>query len=467
VDDDGNADYTEIQAAVDAASPGDTIRVAPGSYNGGSGPYVVTLDKNVSLIAPNGATISGEGGPAGLRPGAIEIAGSAAPTVEGFTVTRVDQTPIRVSETDGSWTIREVSIEYCRASSVAILATDTTGDWELHDISISKNRSASPMQSCPTLSTGVDASNSDGNWVLDGVTVPGATFVGLSARGGTGAWAIRNATVRNTDIGIVASQNTGDWIIESSIVTEQERNYGIQVANTTGDWTIRDTVVKNESIDRRFAGTGIYITEATGHWTLENVTIRDQLVGAGIVGSTGDWSIVNSTFEDVDGGGIDIVDPAGDWSITDSTITDSPSGIEVENATGAWEVTENSITEHRSQQEVGGLIVNGSTATGDATCNWWGASDGPSGDFDGSGDKVTGNVQVEPYYTDAAMTTPSGEGCTEMADEPSTAERYDSNGNNRIDIGEVRVGINDFSSGELGIQEVRQLINLWSSSEGV
>src|SRR5438128_1378228 len=49
VDDDGmqkhNAGFTSIQAAVDAAHPGDTIRVSPGTYN-----ESVTVDKKLTII---------------------------------------------------------------------------------------------------------------------------------------------------------------------------------------------------------------------------------------------------------------------------------------------------------------------------------------------------------------------------------------------------------------------------------
>src|SRR6056297_1945216 len=47
VNDDGSADYSTIQAAIDAAEEGDTICVEPGSYRG-----TVTVDKkNLTLLS--------------------------------------------------------------------------------------------------------------------------------------------------------------------------------------------------------------------------------------------------------------------------------------------------------------------------------------------------------------------------------------------------------------------------------
>ena len=43
VDDDGKADFNNIQAAVDAASDGDTINVAPGTYTHDTGEVVFML----------------------------------------------------------------------------------------------------------------------------------------------------------------------------------------------------------------------------------------------------------------------------------------------------------------------------------------------------------------------------------------------------------------------------------------
>ena len=64
VDDDGKADFDNIQAAIDAASDGDEIVVMPGTYTG-TGDYAVNMNgKAILLRSQNGAEdtiISGQG----------------------------------------------------------------------------------------------------------------------------------------------------------------------------------------------------------------------------------------------------------------------------------------------------------------------------------------------------------------------------------------------------------------------
>jgi pectin methylesterase-like acyl-CoA thioesterase len=56
VDDDGGADYTTIQAAVNAASSGDTIYVRAGTYDGFSipVPYLSIIGEGPGLVTVNG-----------------------------------------------------------------------------------------------------------------------------------------------------------------------------------------------------------------------------------------------------------------------------------------------------------------------------------------------------------------------------------------------------------------------------
>jgi parallel beta-helix repeat protein len=46
-----------------------------------------------------------------------------------------------------------------------------------------------------------------------------------------------------------------------------------------------------------------------------------------------------------------------------------------------------------------GMLVDGASGVVNATDNWWGAGDGPSGVGPGSGDAVTTNVNFSPFLT--------------------------------------------------------------------
>ena len=81
------ADYTTIQAAVDAASGGDVILVAPGTYTGTGDQVVDMLGKAITLRAsgtPEQTIIDGEGARRVLQCSTNEGAGTI---IEGFTIT--------------------------------------------------------------------------------------------------------------------------------------------------------------------------------------------------------------------------------------------------------------------------------------------------------------------------------------------------------------------------------------------
>jgi hypothetical protein len=87
VDDDGKADFTNIQAAVDAASSGDEIIVAPGVYVGGSHPDygVVISNKDIYLHSSDGPASTILDGENTRRCMMFYEGVTSATTVEGFT----------------------------------------------------------------------------------------------------------------------------------------------------------------------------------------------------------------------------------------------------------------------------------------------------------------------------------------------------------------------------------------------
>jgi hypothetical protein len=86
VDDDGKADFDNIQAAIDAASDGDEIVVMPGTYTSTADEVVDMLGKEIWLHSSGGADVTiidGEG----TRRGILCDSGETTSTViEGFTV---------------------------------------------------------------------------------------------------------------------------------------------------------------------------------------------------------------------------------------------------------------------------------------------------------------------------------------------------------------------------------------------
>ena len=87
VDDDGKADFNNIQAAVDAASNGDEIIVMPGTYTGTGDEVVNMLGKEIWLHSSDGqevTIIDGEGTRRGITCVNDETLNTA---IEGFTIT--------------------------------------------------------------------------------------------------------------------------------------------------------------------------------------------------------------------------------------------------------------------------------------------------------------------------------------------------------------------------------------------
>lgn len=90
VDDDPGADFTDIQAAIDGASPGDVIRVEPGSYS----PFSLGFGLTILASDPSGAAVSVSGSSlvvgvagnqtavlSGLELDQLEVGGCAAPVL--------------------------------------------------------------------------------------------------------------------------------------------------------------------------------------------------------------------------------------------------------------------------------------------------------------------------------------------------------------------------------------------------
>lgn len=239
VDDDGaqcpEAGFTSLQAAVDAADPGSTIRVCPGTYQAvtisGSGKDGLQLvaDGQAGEVVVDGVN---KADPANLF--GIRLQGVDGARVEGFTVMRFHEAAIRV---DGG------------SSGNTIVGNVTTDNH--HD--------------------GIQLGNAHGNWIVD------------------------NSSFSNTAgnaCGINVTAGSSNNVVEDNVLFDNA--FGIQFFFAGGGNAIRD----NESnTNRRFgirniSTNGTLIEDNTAN---SNNSATGENIGIAVFGGSSNVTVVDNT----------------------------------------------------------------------------------------------------------------------------------------------------------------------------
>jgi Right handed beta helix region len=367
-----NGCYSTIKAAVSAASPNDTITVAPGTYK-----EDVVIGKSLSLIGANRYTtiIDATGLSNGIYIDGLTHAGLSNVVVTGFTAENANFEGILVTN----------------ASDVTI--------WNNHVLN--NDRSLEPsIPACPgipSFETGEAFDCGEGIHLI-----------------GVGHSTVAANIVENNAGGILLSDDTGqthDNLVTGNISRNNPFDCGIVLASHAPGpgstaphlGVVRNTIADNTSTHNGFqvpgagAGVGLFADGSGPGLVSGNVVIHNELRNNGIPGvafhshAPGD-TIANNMIvaNHISGNGADLFD----------TETPGPTGINVNSGFGGTPITGTVISQNVIDHEAFEIVLNTPAqvdihlnnflddttgvdnlggGTSNATENWWACSAGPAG----------------------------------------------------------------------------------------
>lgn len=379
--------FTSIGDAVAAASPGDTIRVANGTYR-----EDVIIDKSLTLMGRGRKTIID----AARRSNGIYIDGIDNPglsnvVVSGFKVENANFEGILVAN----------------ASTVTIE----------HNLVMTNDKNQTAAPSCPGIPSFETGESFDCGEGLHLTGVDNST--------------VANNTVEENTGGILLSDDTGathDNLIKGNMVMNNPFDCGITLAShpaaaLTGSSSplgvFNNTITENDSMSNGLAvsgaGAGVGIFDSVvGARNSGNVVSHNRLANNGLPGVALHSHTLGQNLNDnmiisnrIFGNGLDTSDAA----------TTGPTGI---NIFGVSPITGTVISNNNINMEALDVVVrtpadvevhqnrlHGSGATGvqnygtgtvDATENWWGCAAGP-GKFPCTNVNGPGTVLFTPWLT--------------------------------------------------------------------
>lgn len=364
VDADGDGEFRSVQAAVRAASAGDTVRVRPGTYR-----ESVTVDVDARVVAPRGATLNGSGLSGERGEAGVVIERDAAPVVSGFRITGFT-TGVSAWGTSGEWVLANATVVGAPGGGVS--AVGSSGSWVASNVTVLDS------------GAGVEAVMASGDWVVEDSVVRNVTEAhGVDAGSSTGDWTLSNVTVVDADfVGVAASHSRGDWrVLESTI---RGSIVGVAAVGASGDWRVRGSVVRNVSTSSRYdfwqpplaEGAGVDASGTNGSWSV--TATRFAAVDAAAIAATGAVREGDATRNWFGNGTPDAGDRCvGRVDCSDALTAWPPSTTATRPATTAATTTRPTTTQSTTTRG-----TRSPTAT---------ASEGPTGTASRSGERANGD----------------------------------------------------------------------------
>lgn len=331
-----NPGYSSIQAAIDDASAGDTINVCPGIYN-----ERLFIDKSISIIGDPGNTQPGPGTLAPLLDGENNEGGNAivlAPGVSGVSISGFEISGFLGDELAGN----------------AIIGS---GEIPITDISIKNNHMHNLGHSAVMVWSDGTGGAIHSNWEVSGNIIEGGFFTAIEFT------------------------NMVDSEIRNNIINGQ--TFGVHVQAWADEDDVEVTNIQIE--DNLFTGNEESVRLFV--WR-SNVSVLD---GISIIGNTIQESVIGIKALNLQVTPFNQQDIIRNVNIQINDILDNTgSGIIISGPHESININLNNIVGN----DVG--VLNESDISVNASCNWWGAPNGPTGDGIGNGDPIFGNIEFKP-----------------------------------------------------------------------
>lgn len=379
---------TTIQAAIDAASSGDTIHVAMGIYD----EQVVIDGKQLTLQGAGDTTIIRPFAPATLTstytfPVGNFWAGATTSTV--VLVKNTSAVTLKDFKVDGI-TVNSLPLTGSPSRLVGVLFGKSSGTIDNVTVSNIKTTDYSnctygiEVSGASTGTYSVEVKNSRlSDWACNGIVADGVnitaninhnTLVGpgtISGQVANGILFIGGASGNATSNSISGTRNNN---------TSSSLAVGVSVfgSNTSGILLDQNTIYDTDN--------GINLSGSSHNITVNLNNLRNNLeTGIHLEDGTANNTITNNTITCNSIAGIRFAG-AGD-----PTFTGDPPGAG--NVANRNTITCNAIG-----------IVNYDGQTFDARNNWWEDAYGPGGKGSGAGDSISGNVTFAPWYVNSGKT---------------------------------------------------------------
>jgi hypothetical protein len=344
------SEYATIALALANTDAGDTINIAAGTYNEAD----LVVDKQLTMQGAGSATTVIDATGASTDYGILLTAGgtSAAQrlTITGLTVKNSPSHGIKAYKAGG------LNLDHVTLENLVLTLNGSRG-MEIHN-----DTAVSDMEitNCEFVSNGAQGLRTASNVTVGGMVITDSKF----------------------------NQNT----------------YGIYLQGTINGLTILRATFDNNT------DWGGYLSETgpIGNVVIEDSQFDDNSAGYGLVFYTGSSQgihgvrIARTSFNNNRDGmwyGADVLDTI--LIEESSVVNDNNTGRRgIYFSYGALSSVEVHCTNIVGNSGEAGLS-NYATGTVDATENWWGAADGPSGEGSGSGDAVSAGVDFSPFLTSA------------------------------------------------------------------